>query len=79
MARGKRRRRLEDGQLQRIHSQSAWPRVLEVVAYRQDSDSPHVYLTLPGDTTAIVTLTDTDARQLIEDLQEALYILPTSK
>lgn len=79
MARGKRRHRLEDGQTKRINGKTAWPRVLEVEAYRQDSDSPYIYLIIPGRTSSLMTLTDGDARQLIDDLQEALYILPTSK
>lgn len=66
---------LKDGERRRIKKRiDNLP--FEVIAYREDSETP--YIILEG-MTPTVHLTDVGAQELILRLQRAIDILPTSK
>ncbi|CAB3753943.1 hypothetical protein [Paraburkholderia humisilvae] len=73
-------KRLADGERREIKASRNWSmlknRHFKVEAERIDSDTPCIHVTL-GDCTA--ALTDVEALDLIERLQTAISVLPTSK
>jgi hypothetical protein len=70
---------LNDGE-KRLMRKKLWDLPFDVVAYREDSETPYVLLVGPGfSRTPIASLTDVQAEELITRLQRALSVLPTSK
>lgn len=52
---------------------------LDVVAEREDCDTPYIRLQGQGLPEGGLRLTDAGAQELVENLKKALSILPTSK
>ena len=69
-------KRLEDGELRTMRHGPDSDHNVEVVAYRVDCDTPYIKLTAGQGT---VMLTDVGALELIDRLNRALSVLPTSK
>lgn len=72
--------RLEDGQSRKIKPGLFAREDIEVVAERVDADTPYVHLHFTGRVgRADLALTDAECAELIERLQRALNVLPSSK
>lgn len=71
-------KRLVDGQRKVVHSKfKLFDSEVKVEAYRVDSDTPYVILTHRNGTE--IYLTDVGAKSLVERLNKALLLLPSSK
>lgn len=76
-------KRLKDGETKEIKASRDWSmfkhRSFKVEAERYDCDTPFVNLTIDCITQTHISMTDVETLDLIDRLQRALSVLPTSK